>query len=86
MRTPEELELLFNKFDKDMNNRSRINRLLLAIDQLFNVLLWNGSMDETISSHIQRRKDKGIATKFDCLVCKILNMIESSHCKKSIGE
>lgn len=83
--TEKQIEL-FTKFDKDVKKRSRILRLLLCLDQFFNVLLWNGSQDETISSHIQRRKDKGTVTKIECLICKILNKIESSHCRKSIGE
>lgn len=79
-------ELLFIKFENDVLKRSRFNRLLLAIDQLFNVLLWNGSQDETISSHLQRRKDKGIATWFDKKLCEFLNKFERNHCRKSIGE
>lgn len=30
-------------------------RFLLVLDQMGNVLFWNGSQDETISSHIGRK-------------------------------
>ena len=77
---------LYAKFDNDMKKRNRAMRLLLAIDQLFNVLLWNGSQDETISSHIHRRQEKGIANWFDKAVCCILKKFESEHCLRSLGE
>lgn len=77
---------LIAKFEKDMKKRPWWERVLLALDQLGNVIFWNGSQDETISSHIQRRKDKGTATWFDKKLCCLLNKLESSHCKKSLGE
>ena len=77
---------LCKKFDKDMAKRTRWMRFLLVLDQMFNVLLWNGSQDETISSHIQRRIDKGIATWFDKKVCCLLKKLEQNHCEKSEGE
>ena len=79
MRTAEELEILYAKFEKDVANRSRWFRLLLAIDQFFNVLLYNGSQDETISSHIGRTGK----TKW---LCKILRKLEHNHCLESLGE
>lgn len=79
-------DALITKFERDMKKRSRVMRLLLAIDQFFNVLLWNGSQDETISSHIGRRKEKGTATWFDKRLCCLLGKLEYNHCKKSIGE
>ena len=77
---------LYAKFDNDMKKRNRTMRLLLAIDQLFNVLLWNGSQDETISSHIHRRQLNGTATWFDKKICCLLKKLESEHCLKSLGE
>jgi hypothetical protein len=74
------------KFENDMNKRSRAMRFLLVLDQMFNVLLWNGSQDETISSHIGRRIESNSATWFDVAVCKFLRMLESKHCIKSKGE
>lgn len=79
-------EELYKKFDNDIKKRSRLLRLLLAIDQFFNVLLWNGSQDETISSHIHRKQFAGTATWFDNRICCILKKIESKHCLKSAGE
>lgn len=86
MRTEKELQVLYTKFDKDAAKRKRWFRLLLVTDQFFNVLLWNGSQDETISSHIGRRIAKGEATWFDKLLCRLLSKLESEHCKKSLGE
>ena len=77
---------LYKKFDKDMTKRTRLMRFLLVLDQMFNVLIWNGSQDETISSHIHRRQEKGIASWFDNAVCCLLKKIESEHCLKSKGE
>ena len=77
---------LYAKFDNDMKKRNRTMRFLLVLDQMFNVLLWNGSQDETISSHIQRRIDNGIATWFDKKVCCLLKKLEQNHCEKSKGE
>ena len=77
---------LYAKFDNDMKKRNRTMRFLLAIDQLFNVLIWNGSQDETISSHIHRRQLNGTATWFDKKICCLLKKLESEHCLKSLGE
>ena len=77
---------LIEKFENDIKKRSRIKRLLLVIDQLGNVLFWNGSQDETISSHIHRRIENGKATRFDKKLCCLLKKIENNHCAKSLGE
>lgn len=72
-------EDLIAKFENDVKKRSYFMRLLLVIDQLGNVLFFNGSQDETISSHIGRTgKAKWL--------CKLLRLLESEHCKKSLGE
>lgn len=84
--TPAEREKLYDKFEHDVSKRKRWYRLLLATDQWLNVLLWNGSQDETISSHIHRRKEKGIATKIDKVVCCALSKLEYNHCYLSRGE
>lgn len=86
MRTQEELNLLFKKFGEDVIKRTRLNRALLATDQLLNVLLWNGSQDETVSSHIGRLETAGMATWFDKKVCCLLSKLEYNHCNKSEGE
>lgn len=77
---------LIEKFENDVKKRSRIKRLLLVIDQLGNVLFWNGSQDETISSHIHRRIENGKATWFDKKLCCLLRKIDNNHCAKSLGE
>jgi len=79
-------KILIAKFENDVAKRSRWYRFLLVLDQMGNVVFWNGSQDETISSHIARRQDKVIATKFDNFICCILKKLESNHCKKSEGE
>lgn len=86
MMTPEERKVLYAKFDRDVSKRRRIMRFVIAIDQLFNVLFWNGSQDETISSHIGRRKLDGVATWWDNKVCFLLGKLEYNHCHKSLGE
>jgi hypothetical protein len=79
MRTEAETKILIKKFEKDIKKRSWFMRLLLAFDQLGNVIFFNGSQDETISSHIGRTgKAKWL--------CKILRRLESKHCLKSRGE
>ena len=78
--------ILVAKFELDVKKRSRTKRLLLVIDQLGNVIFWNGSQDETISSHIHRRIESGTATWFDKKLCCLLKKIENNHCAKSLGE
>lgn len=77
---------LIEKFESDVKNRSKGMRFLLVLDQLGNVLFWNGSQDETISSHIHRRIEKGTATWFDKKLCCLLKKLEHNHCEKSLGE
>ena len=77
---------LFAKFDNDVAKRTRLYRFLLVLDQMGNVLFWNGSQDETISSHISRRQEAGTATKWVNFVCCFLKKLEQNHCKKSEGE
>lgn len=79
-------EELYQKFDNDVAKRSRVMRFLLVLDQMFNVLIWNGSQDETISSHIHRKQMNGTATWFDKKICCLLKKLESEHCLKSLGE
>ena len=77
---------LIDKFERDMNKRTRVMRFLLVLDQMFNVILWNGSQDETISSHIGRRIENGTATWFDKKLCCLLSKLDGNHCNKSLGE
>ena len=85
--TTEERQALYRKFDRDITKRRRFWRFLLAVDQLFNVLIFDGSQDETISSHIYRRIESGRATKIEHGICWMLRRVtRSSHCYESRGE
>ena len=77
---------LIEKFENDRKKRTRLMRLLLVLDQMCNVIFWNGSQDETVSSHIGRRIEKGEATWFDKKLCCFLKRLENNHCEKSLGE
>ena len=77
---------MIEKFENDVKKRSRFMRFLLVLDQMGNVLFWNGSQDETISSHIHRRIESGKANWFDKKLCCLLKKLEDNHCAKSIGE
>lgn len=77
---------LIKKFENDIKKRTRFMRFLLVLDQMGNVIFWNGSQDETISSHIGRRIEKGEATWFDKKLCCFLKRLEKNHCIKSKGE
>ena len=79
-------EMLIAKFENDVKKRNRWYRFLLALDQMGNVVFWNGSQDETISSHIARRQNKGISTWIDDKVCCILQKLEYNHCNRAEGE
>ena len=77
---------LIEKFENDRKKRTRLMRFLLVLDQMLNVVFWNGSQDETVSSHIGRRIKKGEATWFDKKLCCFLKRLENNHCEKSLGE
>ena len=77
---------LIEKFENDIKKRSRLNRFLLSLDQMGNVIFWNGSQDETISSHIHRRIESGKANWFDKKLCCLLKKLEDNHCYESRGE
>lgn len=79
-------ESLIKKFKNDVQKRNRLMRFLLVFDQMLNVIFWNGSQDETISSHIGRRISEGKATWFDKKLCCLLKRLEDNHCNKSLGE
>lgn len=86
MAFTEEQIKLFEKFERDVEKRSRIERLLLVMDQFFSVLIWNSSQDETISSRIYRKQVAGTANWFDNKICCLLKLLEAEHCLKSLGE
>ena len=86
MRTPEELGILYTKFENDVKTKSRWLRALIAFDQLIGVIFWNNSQDETISSKIGRKKLKNKANWFEEGLCCLLSKLDYNHCNKSIGE
>ncbi|KGJ92037.1 hypothetical protein [Colwellia psychrerythraea] len=68
------------------NEKSYILRLLIAVDQLFNVLLLNGNEDHTISGRVGYRAKK--TNKWYWLSLeKIINTLfwfDKNHCRNSI--
>ncbi len=84
--TKEEKRILFKKFKNDVDKRSKLMRFALVVDQTLNVLFWNGSQDETVSSHIGRLEKQNKATWFDKKVCCFLRRLQHNHCKNSEGE
>jgi hypothetical protein len=86
MRTQEELNILYAKFDRDVETKSRFLRLAIVLDQFFGVLIWNNSQDETISSKIGRKQLNGTSNWFEDRLCCLLSKLEYNHCAKSLGE
>jgi len=66
--------------------RSYILRLMISVDQFFNVLLLNGSEDHTISGRVGY---KALTTRKKCWLYaeKIINALfwfDKNHCRESI--
>jgi len=53
--------------------------LLISIDQLLNTIL-GGYPDETLSSRMGKQED----CKACNFICRVLDVFEKDHCKKSI--
>ena len=60
----------------------RAPRIMIASDRLANAV-FGGSDRETISSRSYRGAREGV--KGWCLLCRLLNLVEADHCKKSDG-
>lgn len=86
MRTKEEIELLYNKFNNDVKTKSRWLRALIAFDQLVGVIFWNNSQDETVSSKIGRKKLNNTSNWFEDKLCCLLSKLDYNHCSKSLWE
>lgn len=86
MKTEEELEVLYAKFDNDVKTKGKALRFAIVVDQMLGVLFWNNSQDETISSKIGRLQKAGKSTWLDNRICCFLSKLEYNHCNKSIGE
>ena len=74
------------KFEYDVKKRSRLVRFLLVLDQMINVVFWNGSQDETVSSHIGRRIEAGKAYRVEKWLCWFLRKLQAKHCLRARGE
>lgn len=61
-------------------------RVLLAFDQLGNVLLLRGHEDETISSNCGKRVRAGTAGVFCRWLCRLLDVVDPGHCQDAIEE
>ena len=69
-----------------MKKKSYILRLLIAIDQVFNVLILNGSEDHTISGRIGYKAQTTNKKRW-LMAEKVVNVIfffEPNHCRNSI--
>jgi hypothetical protein len=55
--------------------------VLIAADQLLNALL-RGWADETISSRAAKARLEG--KTWGCVLCRILDVFDQDHCRKSI--
>lgn len=86
MRTKEELKVLYSKFDKDVETKTRWFRALIALDQLLGVIFLNNSQDETISSKIHRLQEANKSNWLLDKLCCLLSKFEYNHCYKSRGE
>lgn len=66
-----------------VKEKSYIKRVGIAIDQLINVVFFNGDEDETLSSRMGKRVLRG-----DCkvcyVICRFLDIFDKDHCYKSI--
>jgi len=69
-------------FDKDVRKRTYGWRLLLVIDQLLNVLVLNGSQDETMSSNIGRKIAKKQIQKVNLYFVKFLEFHKVNTARK----
>ena len=62
----------------------RIWNILIAIDQLFKVIIYGGNPDVTISHVIGVKKREERANWLERKVCCFLQLFENQHCIKSI--
>ncbi|MBC7861134.1 MAG: hypothetical protein H7Z39_20620 [Burkholderiaceae bacterium] len=63
-------------------NPSRAWVMAVAHDQLANAAA-NGDPDETISSRADRARGEG--QRWGCVLCRLLDWIDPTHCEKSNG-
>ena len=68
------------QFDEDIAKRSYGKRVALILTQAFNVIILNGSQDQTTSGHIAKKQYEGTSNIFLDFICLILRKIEARHC------
>lgn len=61
-----------------------LGRVLIAIDQAFNVIVLNGYPDETASSRWGR--ERKLKHRTAEVACEVLDAIQANHCGMSIEE
>ena len=58
-------------------------KILIALDEVVNALT-NGNPHETVSARAARARNA--EKKWGCILCKILDWIDKSHCDNAIDE
>lgn len=66
-----------------MVNTDKAWNIALMIDETCNVDA-NGRINETISKRAALAKQRG--TKWGCVLCKILDAIQTNHCEKALHD
>lgn len=64
-----------------LSGSKRAWTLAVSYDQLANVA-FGGSEDETISSRAGKARREG--RRWGCMLCRLLDRLDESHCEKSI--
>lgn len=64
-------------------NPPKAMRIFLGIDRATNAAL-NGDVSESISGRANRARKAG--RTWGCVMCKVLNWFDKSHCEKSAGK
>ena len=59
-------------------------RVLIAIDEFFNVLILNGPPYQTISQHAALAQQAG--KQWGCVLCKLLDMVWTNHCADQLTD
>lgn len=71
--------------DENSMTESYFQRIGLAVDELFNVVWFNGRPDQTISLHAALDQRKG--KRWACVLCRILDvLVERNHCANQFVE
>lgn len=68
---------------KILTNPPKAMRIFLGVDRATNAAL-NGDISESISGRANRARKAG--RTWGCVMCKVLNWFDKSHCEKSAGK